>query len=74
MCRTLRFMTPALMERERIYLRIKDLKEQIDSLRFMDILPEDLKAEMREYWSKELQELELQLTEMEFDIYSNASS
>ena len=67
-------MTPALMERERIYLRIKDLKEQIDSLRFMDILPEDLKAEMREYWSKELQELELQLTEMEFDIYSNASS
>ena len=62
------------MKLEALRLRIKDLKEQIDSLRLTDILPEDLKAEMREYWSKELHELELKLTETEFDIYGNASS
>ena len=68
MCRTLRFMTPSIMERERIYLQIKDIKEQIALISLMDMLPEDVKAKMIEDCRKQLQDLEheLELIKVEF--------
>ena len=68
MCRTLRFMTPSIIKREQLYLQIKDIKDQIALVSLMDMLPEDVKAQMIDECRKELHELELQLAEMEFVI------
>ena len=54
------------MKRERLYLQIKDIKEQIALVSLMDVLPEDVKAKMIDECRKELHELELQFTEIEF--------
>ena len=71
MCRTLIFKTPGIMKREELRLRIEDVKMLIYLCLSMNISPED---EVLKECRKELQELELQLSELQLDIYRTASS
>ena len=71
MCRTLIFKTPGIMKREELRLRIEDVKMLIYLCLSMNISPED---EVLKEYRKELNELELQLSELQLDIYRNASS
>ena len=71
MCRTLIFKTPGIMKREELRLRIEGVKMLIYLCLSMNISPED---EVLKEYRKELNELELQLSELQLDIYRNASS